>query len=396
MRPATTLLGASMRPATTLLVVLLLVASASAATCLPYPASSAPTTRLFAVAETGRSAAELMALDSLAGLLARTEPRLFRVATAGWAADASDPPSHWLHGLTAAGRATANSSLVSAPLAAIVAAFAGEAQATSFVQCNPTDASASAAWTFAAAAEGTLVAADAATVAALTSAGLAQAHDLRGKTVAGVLAMGVGGAGSGTVLASLSTRVFVFQDPKKSVYLGDYAVFARAATMEFGSDAASQKALLERTQPGDLGAALGWGPENTYVSTCNAHGVYVHASDYNKNLAALSNVRPAAAAASTSAPTAPTSAPAVAASTAGAAVHTVSFVMTDGDNLQWTLGPWSLDAKWYGSGDRGKVPVGWTFSPSVAALAPSALDLVLKARTANDELVAGPSGVGYM
>ena len=68
-------------------------------------------------------------------------------------------------------------------------------------------------------------------MAALTSAGLAQAHDLRGKTVAGVLAMGVGGAGSGTVLASLSTRVFVFQDPKKSVYLGDYAVFARAATI---------------------------------------------------------------------------------------------------------------------------------------------------------------------
>ena len=37
------------------------------------------------------------------------------------------------------------------------------------------------------------------------------------------------------------------------------------------------------------GAAFGWGPENDYVTTLNSHGVWVHASDYNKNFPALSN-----------------------------------------------------------------------------------------------------------
>ena len=46
-----------------------------------------------------------------------------------------------------------------------------------------------------------------------------------------------------------------------------------------------------------MGAAFGWGPENAYVSTLNAHGIYVHASDYNKNLAALSNAATATLAA---------------------------------------------------------------------------------------------------
>ena len=48
---------------------------------------------------------------------------------------------------------------------------------------------------------------------------------------------------------------------------------------------------LMRFMLGVLGAAFGWGPENAYVSTCNAAGVYVHASDYCTNLAALSNAR---------------------------------------------------------------------------------------------------------
>ena len=81
---------------------------------------------------------------------------------------------------------------------------------SSFVRCNDNDASASAALTFAAAFSHTLVAADSATAAALTSAGLTQRADLRGKAVKDVLAM----AGA---LSSLSSRVFVFQDPKKSV-----------------------------------------------------------------------------------------------------------------------------------------------------------------------------------
>ena len=70
--------------------------------------------------------------------------------------------------------------------------------------------------------------------------------------------------------------------------------------------------------------------------------------------------------------------------------------MTDGDNLQWTLGPFSTDTTWWGSTQRGRTPLGWTFSPATAFLSPATLSWVNRTRTPMDELIAGPSGVGYI
>jgi hypothetical protein len=38
----------------------------------------------------------------------------------------------------------------------------------------------------------------------------------------------------------------------------------------------------------------------------------------------------------------------------------VAFLMTDGDNIQWLLGPFSTSPSWFASPDRGLVPLGWT------------------------------------
>lgn len=89
------------------------------------------------------------------------------------------------------------------------------------------------------------------------------------------------------------------------------------------------QALLGRTS--GVGACFGWGPENEYVSTCNEAGLWVHASDYNKNLAALSN-------APLTASRTPTADAEKETTGSADAVHTVAFVFTDGDNTQWTLG----------------------------------------------------------
>lgn len=138
---------------------------------------------------------------------------------------------------------------------------------------------------------------------------------------------------------------------------GEYAIFARAASVAFGSDAAAQDALLGRMS--GVGAAFGWGPENDYVSTLNAAGVVVHASDYNKNLAALSNVVALDNNATAAAMAPPRRAPPGSREAAADdnAPHIVSFVMSDGDNLQWTLGPWSTSSSWFGNAARGDVPV---------------------------------------
>lgn len=77
--------------------------------------------------------------------------------------------------------------------------------------------------------------------------------------------------------------------------------------------------------------------------------------------------------------------------------HYVSFIMTDGDNVQWLLGnDHFFNEKYYGNKNRGQVPVGWTIAPIMYTLAPSALQSYYKEATPNDELVGGPSGIGYI
>ena len=158
----------------------------------------------------------------------------------------------------------------------------------------------------------------------------------------------------------------------KREFLGDYAVFARAAYMEFGSDAAAQTAILSKvSSSGKLGAVFGWsdgnnpgGGEHALVQAASQAGAIVHPADYNRNLEALSNLPLG--------PLTPVAAPDTCTCPSGAAKHTVAFVMTDGDNLQWTLGRWSMNpTKWFGATGRGDVPVGWTVPPALAWLAPT-------------------------
>ena len=76
--------------------------------------------------------------------------------------------------------------------------------------------------------------------------------------------------------------------------------------------------------------------------------------------------------------------------------HTISFLMSDGDNIQWIMGPWSTSKSWYGNKNRGKVPMGWTLSPALVDLAPALVSRIHSIQTDNDEFVAGPSGYGYI
>lgn len=351
----------------------LLVGLAAGAT-YPYPAANSQASSVFAISTANRSNAELLCIDTLAGNLARDTPQLYRVATASWTTD-TDSSAKWLRDLQATRGLHVDTSLLDASLQDILTHF--KQSISSVLRSGGADASTAAAITLAAAGERLIVADDDATAAAAAAAGVGAGQDVRGKTVSDVL--------SGDVVGNLSTRVIVFQDQSKIQFLGDYAVFARAPFLQYNSDANAQKQLLSRST--DIGVCLGWGPENEYVSTCNQHGKYVHASDYNINLAMLSNA-PARGSKARTLHANHTQ------TGVAAGVHTVTFVMTDGDNIQWTLGPWATQDTWFGA-DRGKVPMGWTFCSAVAQLAPSASEVVRGMLTPQDELVAGPSGVGY-
>ena len=403
----------------------------------PYPSSVVPSTELFVLSSSGRTAAELLCLDTLAGLLARTSPRLYRVNDADWESDASDSYASWLRAMQAQG-ITVNNSMLNATVPGVVAAFAGTQRPLKYVlaagatrcvsapdqewrswrlapdrRCGTAGRgewswknadSISAALTLAAASNDLLVVADESLAAGLEGVGVKLFTDVRTSGVEDVLKLP-------GVMDSLSDTIYIFQDPSKATFLGDYATFARAASLPFGAEHSAQKLLLGTRKRQALGAAFGWGPENTYVSTCNAAGVYVHASDFCTNLAALSNtadqqlpVPPPsrdetgseaalASLAELSKQAPPTILPPVVSEPLPR--HTVAFVMTDGDNLQWALGPWTTDERWWGSSQRGKVPVGWTLSPALGRVAPAALRHIKNSQTSSDELVAGPSGIGY-
>ena len=49
---------------------------------------------------------------------------------------------------------------------------------------------------------------------------------------------------------------------------------------------------------------------------------------------------------------------------------------------------------WWGSPDRGKVPLGWTLSPALVELGPVILNYIARTRSANDDFVGAPSGLG--
>ena len=54
-------------------------------------------------------------------------------------------------------------------------------------------------------------------------------------------------------------------------------------------------------------------------------------------------------------------------------VHYVTFIVSDGDNMQWLLGSNFTMKNWFGSRYRGNFNLGWSISPSIYNLAPQFL-----------------------
>ena len=81
-------------------------------------------------------------------------------------------------------------------------------------------------------------------------------------------------------------------------------------------------------------------------------------------------------------------------------VHTVCFVMSDGDNIQWLLNWFITDIRWFGNNNRGQLDIGWTISPALSELAPTVMSKIYETSSntayGKDYFIAGPSGTGYI
>ncbi len=210
------------------------------------------------------------------------------------------------------------------------------------------------------------------------------------------------------LLAGSSRHLVAGLDPKVTSGLRSFLVAANAfvywldprdllphPTQEWDSERGLMKQIFDAFPSGII--HLGWFiDEGSGVSLTSHSAKLVLASDYFYNLETWTSVpaagplsRPQPVQAQTIIPPSPSSPD----SADNKADIYVSFTISDGDNLQYVqhrmLHLWNDSA-------RGSVPIGWTLPPALAQAAPKLAEYYTRTATAHDELLAGPSGAGYM
>ncbi len=168
-----------------------------------------------------------------------------------------------------------------------------------------------------------------------------------------------------------------------------YWLDTRPAFPNFSIEMLTERALVRQIYdefpPGSL--HLGWFvDEPTGVALTSQRAITVLASDYFDNLEVWTAIQPATMLEAMAKPTQ---------DVARAQQNKVyiSFTMSDGDNIQYCqhhmLGIWRDSL-------RGSLPIGWTLSPLLLEAAPALAAYYRETATENDELIAGPSGLGYI
>ena len=79
----------------------------------------------------------------------------------------------------------------------------------------------------------------------------------------------------------------------------------------------------------------------------------------------------------------------------GSNKHTVTFLLSDGDNLQWFLDHYARSNRHFNSDLRGAFAMGWGLPPTAIDQAAPMLNYYYDNMTPNDNFVAALSGLGY-
>ncbi|KAA6302985.1 MAG: Protective antigen [Candidatus Ordinivivax streblomastigis] len=326
----------------------------------PYPASAAPD-RLYLTSESfGYS--QKITLQSLQGMLARTKPEILR-------------DTHG-HANTLSEHVTIDRTYYN-NFNGLLARYAGRFDG--YILCEARTSSVNVAFSLCPLLNAIAVPAD--IEQAAINAGYTKVLDVRGKDETWALA---------NYGSQFSKTIASYQNVSddRGLFVGDYSVFAGA--LQFW-DASTTGALANSVynRMDSCAVYFGWGAgEYNTVEQLSKKSAMIHPSDWSPNLSTLSNIPakiPRQKVQQTEYKVVPN-------------VHTVCFVITDGDNIQWLSG--SLDnANNWANPDKARVKLGWTISPSFVELAPALykkyVENALTTENARNYLVSGPSGVGY-
>ena len=186
--------------------------------------------------------------------------------------------------------------------------------------------------------------------------------------------------------SGLNHSIIIELSPDKDTALRDYGIMTKS--LIFYEDSIKDTSLRNKifSSMKNDSICLGWGPDEFInVTTASKYGISMVAADWSYNLTVLSAF-----------PSLPMNQKSSVNIPNKKDVHTVTFIMSDGDNQQWNLGTNYSSPKWYGSSYRGDFNLGWSLSPSLYYLAPTVFNLYYKNASYNDYFIVSPSGNGYM
>jgi len=328
----------------------------------PYPYSTKPD-RLYVTSETF-TYSQIIAVQSLQGILAKTKPEILR-----------DIYGHKALVAKQSGITIDLTYYTNFP--GLLAHFANKLDG--YILCTAKESSVNVAVSLSGILNAVAIPADIEQTA--ISAGLTKKLDVRGKDEAWMYT---------NYGAQFSKKIASYQNcsDDRALYLGDFSAFAGA--MQFwSSDPNSTLANNIYNTLDDKAAILGWGPsEGNTVEALSKKSIVIHPADWAPNLSTLTNIPVENF--EQKDPVTPFK--------VVENVHTVCFVMSDGDNVQWLLGA-SDDKKTWADPNRAYANLGWTISPALSELAPimyqKYLDNTLTSVNGRNILIAAPSGRGY-
>lgn len=208
--------------------------------------------------------------------------------------------------------------------------------------------------------------------------GLRKLRDARGMSQAECFA---------TYKDRFNRRFLCTQDPKKS-NVRDLAIAHRALVLYGNDDPISS--VMKWLEP--LSPIAGWNGGDEFEATrlSSIHGHIQTATDWCWNLPVLmaGTERAQIAKAADFNPRA---------IDWGDHQSTISFVLSDGDNVQWLeTSFFHANKSYWDNPERGKIPFGWSCCfDHLTQLCPTAIDLALETRKANDRLIEWGGGYYY-
>ena len=329
----------------------------------PYPVSSTPD-KLYVINDGNFSTSQRITIETLQGILAQTKPQIYRVATEGYLM--------WVNDLKDNYNVTLDNSLDS-DFKGLISNF--KDKINGYILSSAEEPSIHVAISLAGIEKAIVVLPEDETT--VKSLNIPLVEDVRDKDMNWLLDN-----------YEFNTHTVCYQKAEKATHLADYAAFSKALYFFDDINSSLTTRIFSLIQPNST--LLGWGDDEfKLVEKASKNSIFVNPGDWALNLSTLSNFEKETKQLSHN------NSPEVIEN-----VHTVCFLMTDGDNIIWLLNDFATNPKWFGSPNRNKVKIGWTMSPAMSELAPTVLNYFYnqadQSDIGKDYFVASSSGQGYI